>query len=416
MESSPSSSSVITSEDVMGTLMNDGTIDSMRLKIITQLKANEELKNTTIKMVEQSRVLNTPGAEKQTKRELFDALRQELETSVLEKASKSVWELILDNNGIGKEISETVEQVFCRLSGREAPLFVSDFGPQPEKGKEKKSGQKEESRASGKDNSESAAKKRKMNTEEEFDEAVCKSSDKSTSSDDSSKMPPPSVRNTRRIFFTYTGSTYLAIFRSLLYEACGRIVNPIYGSVGLLWSGNWQLCQNAVEAVLKGAPITPIASEVAVNNNGPPLKLPYDIRHINKDDNSTKSNDLHRVRTRCRFKRSGAKTKVTKENPVCSGSGDESAHEKVNGSTSHESSLSHQSEAAAAAPNVECDSREIESFHSPAEPTEDGDIELELTLGFAPFATAKETKRSEAFHFIDAAGECKMELGLHCPA
>ncbi|XP_020088069.1 LOW QUALITY PROTEIN: LOB domain-containing protein 41-like [Ananas comosus] len=36
------------------------------------------------------------------------------------------------------------------------------------------------------------------------------------------------------------------IFRSLLYEACGRILNPIYGSVGLLWSGSWQLCQEAV--------------------------------------------------------------------------------------------------------------------------------------------------------------------------
>lgn len=39
----------------------------------------EELKKTTLMMVEQSKVLNTPGAEKQTKRELFDALRQELE-------------------------------------------------------------------------------------------------------------------------------------------------------------------------------------------------------------------------------------------------------------------------------------------------------------------------------------------------
>ncbi|BAD73141.1 seed specific protein Bn15D17A-like [Oryza sativa Japonica Group] len=45
-----------------------------------------------------------------------------------------------------------------------------------------------------------------------------------------------------------------AVFRSLLYEACGRIVNPIYGSVGLLWSGQWQACQAAVEAVLKGHP------------------------------------------------------------------------------------------------------------------------------------------------------------------
>ena len=31
---------------------------------------------------------------------------------VLEKASKSIWELILDSNGLGKEISEMVEKVF----------------------------------------------------------------------------------------------------------------------------------------------------------------------------------------------------------------------------------------------------------------------------------------------------------------
>ncbi|KAF8049026.1 hypothetical protein N665_2321s0003 [Sinapis alba] len=120
-----SSSSVITPEDVLESLMNDGTIDALRLKIINQLKANEELKSTTIKMAEESKVLNTPGAEKQTKRELFDALRQELEGPVLEKASKSVWELILEKDGLGKEINETVERVFCRLSGREPPLFSS---------------------------------------------------------------------------------------------------------------------------------------------------------------------------------------------------------------------------------------------------------------------------------------------------
>ncbi|XP_073053353.1 uncharacterized protein [Primulina eburnea] len=116
-------SSVISPEDVLETLMNDGTIDAMRLKIINQLKAKGELKSNAIKMMEQSKVLNTPGAEKQTKRELFDALRQELEGPVLEKASKSVWELILDQNGLGKEISETVERIFCQLSGRDPPLF-----------------------------------------------------------------------------------------------------------------------------------------------------------------------------------------------------------------------------------------------------------------------------------------------------
>lgn len=44
---------------------------------------------------------------------------------MLEKASKSVWELILEKDGLGKEINETVERVFCRLSGREPPLFSS---------------------------------------------------------------------------------------------------------------------------------------------------------------------------------------------------------------------------------------------------------------------------------------------------
>lgn len=39
----------------------------------------EELKSTAIRMAEESKVLKTPGAEKQSKRELFDALRQELE-------------------------------------------------------------------------------------------------------------------------------------------------------------------------------------------------------------------------------------------------------------------------------------------------------------------------------------------------
>lgn len=205
-------------------------------------------------------------------------------------------------------------------------------------------------------------------------------------------------------------------------------MNPIYGSVGLLWSGNWQLCQNAVEAVLRGTPITPIASEVAVNNNGPPLKLPYDIRHINKDENSTKSSHLHRVRNRCRFKRSGIdKAQSTKPNRVCSGSGDESAHEKVNWSTSHESSLSHQSEEAAAAaataavaPNLECESRELAEVEDSAmaEPAkEDGEIGLELTLGFSSFATAddklKKTKRNQPAQLVDDAGECKIELGLH---
>ncbi|XP_052138972.1 uncharacterized protein LOC127757497 [Oryza glaberrima] len=112
-----SSSKVVRPEEVLDSLANDGTIDALRMKIIAQLKANEDMKKNTMMMVEQSRVLNTPGAEKKTKRELFDALRQELENPVLEKASREVWDLILENGGLGKEITDTIEGVFCRLSG-----------------------------------------------------------------------------------------------------------------------------------------------------------------------------------------------------------------------------------------------------------------------------------------------------------
>ncbi|KAM0936745.1 putative transcription factor AS2-LOB family [Dioscorea sansibarensis] len=49
-----------------------------------------------------------------------------------------------------------------------------------------------------------------------------------------------------------------ALFQSLLYEACGRTVNPVSGAVGLLWSGNWHLCQAAVETVLRGGVPRPI--------------------------------------------------------------------------------------------------------------------------------------------------------------
>ncbi|MBA0860171.1 hypothetical protein Goshw_014737, partial [Gossypium schwendimanii] len=114
----------------------------------------------------QSKVLNTSGAEKQTKRELFDALRQELETPVLEMASKSVWELILDSNGLGKEISETVERVFCKLSGREPPLFPhsNDVVLLPGKavGDEKRKG-KEKDCENEKENSKSKSRKRSFN-------------------------------------------------------------------------------------------------------------------------------------------------------------------------------------------------------------------------------------------------------------
>ncbi|AES90681.1 putative transcription factor AS2-LOB family [Medicago truncatula] len=49
-----------------------------------------------------------------------------------------------------------------------------------------------------------------------------------------------------------------ALFQSLLFEACGRTVNPVNGAVGLLWTGNWHVCQAAVETVLRGGTLRPL--------------------------------------------------------------------------------------------------------------------------------------------------------------
>ncbi|KAJ7536217.1 hypothetical protein O6H91_12G060200 [Diphasiastrum complanatum] len=59
-----------------------------------------------------------------------------------------------------------------------------------------------------------------------------------------------------------------ALFKSLLYEACGRTVNPIYGAVGLLASGNWQVCHAAVEMVLRRGFISLRSSETAAATSG----------------------------------------------------------------------------------------------------------------------------------------------------
>ncbi|KAK8522453.1 hypothetical protein V6N12_056161 [Hibiscus sabdariffa] len=99
-----------------------------------------------------------------------------------------------------------------------------------------------------------------------------------------------------------------AIFRSLLYEACGRVVNPVYGSIGMLWSGNWVECQAAVDAVLRGSQITQSSScspETLSQQPICPLKS-YDIRHVFKDPSTA---EIDKVKSRARFKRSAPKSK-----------------------------------------------------------------------------------------------------------
>ncbi|MFS7899241.1 putative transcription factor AS2-LOB family [Helianthus anomalus] len=53
-------------------------------------------------------------------------------------------------------------------------------------------------------------------------------------------------------------SMCVSVFQSLLFEAAGWTVNPVTGAVGLLWTGNWHVCQAAVDTVLHGRTLWPI--------------------------------------------------------------------------------------------------------------------------------------------------------------
>ncbi|XP_073131596.1 LOB domain-containing protein 42-like [Henckelia pumila] len=106
-----------------------------------------------------------------------------------------------------------------------------------------------------------------------------------------------------------SGPTHLrpVILESLLYEACGRVIDPVQGSVGLMNSGKWLQCQAAVAAVLRGAPpVVPASGEDDSSSAGDGCSIKPvqggDIRHLSKDGSSVAG--LLRVKTRRRFKRS----------------------------------------------------------------------------------------------------------------
>lgn len=57
------------------------------------------------------------------------------------------------------------------------------------------------------------------------------------------------------------------LFQSLLFEACGRTMNPMFVAVGLLWSGNWHVCQAAVNTVLKGGSLSLLSLSICLLEN-----------------------------------------------------------------------------------------------------------------------------------------------------
>lgn len=86
-----------------------------------------------------------------------------------------------------------------------------------------------------------------------------------------------------------------ALFQSLLQEACGRTVNPVTGAIGLLSTGNWHVCQAAVNSVLNGKNIL---QPLILGFSKPPSPDESQTNHNINNDINDNTNDyfLHESR------------------------------------------------------------------------------------------------------------------------
>nr|GFC82020.1 hypothetical protein [Tanacetum cinerariifolium] len=80
-----------------------------------------------------------------------------------------------------------------------------------------------------------------------------------------------------------------SLFQSLLFEAAGRTVNPVNGAVGLLWTGNWHVCQASVDTVLRGGTLRPIPELMEAGSPAVVMpKLSENNNHLAKVQDSVK--------------------------------------------------------------------------------------------------------------------------------
>ncbi|XP_030536736.1 uncharacterized protein LOC115745353 isoform X2 [Rhodamnia argentea] len=118
-------------DDVIARLKDDGDFDRLRLKLIRNLKDNEELRSKIIATVKQSAALNRSGAENLKPRQLSDAIYEEV-GKVMGQISESLWEIIRSADGMKSEIEDTVQYMCSKLlnpSGKDmqTPMQRMDY-------------------------------------------------------------------------------------------------------------------------------------------------------------------------------------------------------------------------------------------------------------------------------------------------
>ncbi|VFR01926.1 unnamed protein product [Cuscuta campestris] len=105
----------IKAEDVISKIKDDGDFDRLRLKVVRKVKEDEELRDSLMLAVRQSKALNHPSAKRLKPRQLSDAIYQEVGTKVMSEISDGIWKVIRSMDGMQNEIAETVQSVCNKL-------------------------------------------------------------------------------------------------------------------------------------------------------------------------------------------------------------------------------------------------------------------------------------------------------------
>ncbi|KAI3807131.1 hypothetical protein L1987_23055 [Smallanthus sonchifolius] len=88
-----------------------------------------------------------------------------------------------------------------------------------------------------------------------------------------------------------SGHQRTELFQSLLYEAVGRTVNPVNGAMGLLSTGNWHLCEEAMQTVLAGGtPATHWIPEVEESADNFQSRAAWGVMMIRNQNDASNSN------------------------------------------------------------------------------------------------------------------------------
>ncbi|CAL5220592.1 g2632 [Coccomyxa viridis] len=103
------------SELVLERIMEDGTFDELRKKIVERVKQDEELNAFIEEAVFNSKALASTKADSKGRQgDVYNSVRKEIESKALDRALQTTWKVLQDEQtGLSATIEQKVHEALC---------------------------------------------------------------------------------------------------------------------------------------------------------------------------------------------------------------------------------------------------------------------------------------------------------------